>query len=73
MPSPCDRFCSLHRKEREASPEDFLKVKREVGEEELAVSNIKKLEKQLADLKAGKTPDKKARRIQSDQEKALNY
>ena len=61
----------LSKKEREASPEDFLKVKREVGEEELAVSNIKKLEKQLADLKAGKTPDKKARRIQSDQEKAL--
>ena len=61
----------LSKKEREASPEDFLKVKREVGEEELAVSNIKKLEKQLADLKAGKTPDKKARRIQSDQEQAL--
>jgi hypothetical protein len=61
----------LSKKERQASPEDFKKVMRERTEEELSVTNIKKLEKQLADLKAGKAPNKKAKREQTLKEKEL--
>jgi len=54
---------SLSKLEREASPEDFGKVKKERTAQELAVSNTKRLEKQLADLKAGKTTIKNKREI----------
>ena len=54
---------SLSKLERKSSPEDFGKVKKERTDQELAVANTKRLEKQLADLKAGKTTIKNKREI----------
>tara|TARA_R100001530_G_C4320563_1_gene155580 strand:+ start:5 stop:4183 length:4179 start_codon:yes stop_codon:yes gene_type:complete len=59
----------LSKLERESSPETFAKVRKQRTEEELTVSNIKRLEKQLADLKSGKEP--KPKRESSIVEKRL--
>ena len=59
----------LSKLEREASPKDFNKVRKERTDQEKAVSNIKRLEKQLADLKAGKTSVKSKREISTEEKR----
>lgn len=60
-----DEIAELERKE---NPKRFRK---EVDDIELAERNIRKLQKELDDLKAGKVPDPKRKRAVTEEEKAL--